>query len=139
MKSLVASLVIVSLLFSCGDKDSGKVPPSKKYDTSLVQGIALAPDKSRIVDGIFQRVVVDSADIIYQPDSTTWKKTVGVDTFYRVPYDSWIDSTNTGWIDSAAGRKKGIAFWNTHKDFVRSGWVGLDSSIEYLKKFIKKN
>lgn len=131
-------IFLSAVVFSCNNGSSPSVPKSKN-DTTVVLGLSVAPDLSKILEGYFQRVITDSATIITYPNPNTTVRSIGRDTAYLVPYSSWVDTTNNkGYLDSATNRVRGGATWLTAKKYVRSGWDNADSAINYLKQFLKK-
>ena len=133
-------ILMAAVIFSCNDGNKSSGTPSNKRDTSMVLAVYVDPTGKKVNYGLIYKVRMDSANILVQPDSITWKKSIGKDSFYVVPYfPSWQDTTtNIIYIDSLPNRKKVGAYWNTHKSFIRDGFPNADTAINQLSRLIPK-
>lgn len=135
---IIFGIIAIVLLVSCGNKSKDTGVSKVTYDTAnSILAYYIPPDQSKIAFGPIVRVTIDST-MWKLVDSVTIKKEPGLDTTYFVShFPSFQDSTGLMYLDSAAGRKAMMGWWQTDKSFVRNGWEDGDSALKYLSQFVK--
>lgn len=136
--SFLFLVIILSLLFSCGNSANGKKVNDNKTDTTAILGKYVSPSGEDVFIGelikyTFTTVTPDSNDIS--------KNNIKKDSAYAVPAFTYIKDSITGkvMLDSTGKAIKTVRYWFIPKNTVWDSGIEIDSAIHNrLRKLVRK-